>query len=825
MPGKRLKSVLLDKSDFVVVAELTGGPGYNFGPIEKFLSAAREAGPRSIPAGFDFVGVTVPQNPGGVANIAPTDVLAKVSAAALLGPLDFIPHISCKDHNSDAIRSSLAGFRARNVESVLALTGDKPVSAHGVFELDSIGLLQLVARMNRESYLKAGSGRLEEVRPLFPGAVVSPFKYNEASLMQQYYKMLKKIRCGATFLVTQVGWDWRKSIELMRYLEENRITVPVIGNVYLLSTATPAPRLMYQGKLPGCFVSDAFFDKLRSETVEQHIERAAQQVAMYRAIGAAGVDVGGVRDYETFINILHSASQIGSDWEKHKQNVYWPGDKGFYLYDSKGTRVALSKPRKKLRKRCFNLMHRAILDPDHAGFKVFRRLMGCTKAMNGRGIAYKCFNTSERLFKYILFNCRECGDCYLPENFGYCTLGACEKGLDNPPCGDSTVDGLCGNNLDRFCVGDLVYKAAVAEPRGTKSLVERVNAPRNPALRYTSSILNYLFGKDHTRRCPLVPIGEAVLASKPDTKTVIQKLHESGEQAYSQEGGVLDYIRALIQNQVEEGAAYVAVNVDAAAQYDALLAARLIVEYVKLVRRWGKGVPICLDSSSDTVLTAGLREWYNTDQDVAPPLISSIRANTADTMLPLKRNYDFAFVALLTSDGAPPDTGRPRSPDCLHSLARQIYDKSVRQYGFKPEAIFFEPPALPLSEDTPDEPGVPGCTYLAFETIKKIKGDRAMKGVHCCLRITESAHGLRARRIGVCRAFVEKAMEYGLDSAFVDAGHHFGESPADKGLLELIDAYAKMDGSPGKAEKAETVMAGFCGGTKKPRPCPVGVAG
>jgi 5,10-methylenetetrahydrofolate reductase len=111
---------------------------------------------------------------------------------------------------------------------------------------------------------------------LFPGAAVSPFKYTEASQMQQYYKMEKKVACGAEFLITQVGWDWRKSAELFTYLREAGLDVPVIGNVYLLSTLTPAPRLMHDIKLPGCFVSDELLAKVNSERVDDHIERAGR---------------------------------------------------------------------------------------------------------------------------------------------------------------------------------------------------------------------------------------------------------------------------------------------------------------------------------------------------------------------------------------------------------------------------------------------------------------------------------------------------------------------------------------------------------------------
>ena len=39
-----------DKSAFVILAELTGGPGFDFAPIENFLNAYKDAGKSSIPA-------------------------------------------------------------------------------------------------------------------------------------------------------------------------------------------------------------------------------------------------------------------------------------------------------------------------------------------------------------------------------------------------------------------------------------------------------------------------------------------------------------------------------------------------------------------------------------------------------------------------------------------------------------------------------------------------------------------------------------------------------------------------------------------------------
>ncbi|MGB2862877.1 MAG: methylenetetrahydrofolate reductase C-terminal domain-containing protein [Sedimentisphaerales bacterium] len=815
MPKKKLSESLAKDSNFVVIAELAAGPRFNFAPIERFLSAAKEAESDALPKDFDFVGIAIPQSPGGVANLEPSDVLARINDKNLLGDLDFIPHISCKDHNVDAISSSLVNYRARQIQSVLALTGDKPVSAKGSFEIETVGLLQLIERMNCESYLKAKPDQWDKVSQFFPGAAVSPFKYTEASQMQQYYKMEKKIACGTRFLITQIGFDWKKSQELMRYLEENSIDIPVLGNVYLLSTATPAPRLMHDIKLPGCFVSDEFLAKLQKEQVEQHIERAAQQVAMYKQLGTAGVDIGGVHDYATFTKILELANQIGSDWEKYKDNLCWPGGEKFYLYESSGQKAVTARKKKKFRQRFFDFMHRAILDSDYTGFKLFRGTMGLLGTRKGKGFCYKSFYAIERGFKYLSFDCQDCGDCYLHENFGYCSIGGCEKGLDNAPCGDSTVDGLCGNNLEQTCIGDLIYKAAAAKPDGRSKLRHIINQPRMHALENTASILNYLFGTDHTQAAPLISIGDMLDASNPVTCTAMKQFSDSLGKTKSQ-NGVLSFLKALIQTQAAEGASYIAVNIDALAQDDPSTAAELIRPYVKLVRQLGKGVPVCIESRHEEALIAGLKEWYDTEGQVPPPLVGPIEISSGDKILALRKQYEFGMISTLSNNDASAGEYHQSCIDKTFDMAKQLINKAVNEYHFKPDQIFFDTVAAALMSDMPDSSGIANHTYKAFRIIKNIKRNPATKKSHCLLKINQAIDGIPSRTVGVARAYVAKAMEYGLDAAFVDVTCHYGESPADPKLLQLIDAYAEMDGSPGKRQNAEKLMSGFCSGAKKP---------
>lgn len=807
MPQKRLRDRLKDKSNFVVIAELTCGPNFSFAPIDGFLKAYKAVERSFMIDGFDFVGITSTDNSGGTPNIEASEVLSHIKTKGLLSGLDFIPHISCKDKNADVLVSSLAGFRAMDIEAILVVTGDKPVKGKGVFELESITLLQMITGMNSKAYLKASPDVLDNVHQFFAGAAVSPFKYTEASQMQQYYKMEKKIACGARFLITQVGWDWKKSVELFRYLEENSLDIPVIGNVFFLSTTTPAPRLMHDLKLPGCFVSDELFAKLGAESVDEHIERAAQQVAMYKSIGAAGADIGSIHDFQMFVQVLERASEIGNNWEEYKDNLCWPKEGGFYLYDDAGKRVTSSKPKKKFKQRFFNFFHRAVLDPDYRGFHAFKKVMSVLGADKGKGAVYKLFNASEKSFKYLIFDCQECGDCYLPENFGLCTIGGCEKGLANSPCGDATVDGYCGNNLELTCIGEHIYNAAASEPGGIEQWRAAINKPRIHSLEQTSSILNYLFGKDHTAKVPLIVIGESIHASIPKTGRIMKQLHDLGAKAYLEPSGPLNYIKALIESHAANDAAYIGVNVEAFAQQDRQLAVDMMVEFVKLVRKWGKTVPVCIESSDDQVLIAGLKEWYNTNQVVKPPLLSFLKLETMKEILLLKKEYDYAFSSVLPNEIESANQNRASSIDELYSLAKRTFNRAVDMYSFEPKEIFFELSVCPLKMDLSSCNGVPGRTYITFETIKKIKHDPHMKDVHCLVRANDAVRNLPSRRIGVARAYVGKAMEYGLDGAIVNPMHQYGLVAPAPELLELVDACAKIDGSAESKEKAAMLIS------------------
>jgi methylenetetrahydrofolate reductase (NADPH) len=808
---------------FLVLAELFPPNGRDLKPLESFLRGAAERA-SVLPAGFVLAAAAIPQNPRGAAAMSPTDIYALLDRKGLWAGLDVVPHVTGKDMNAAAVKTYLLGIQALGLTSVLAITGDVPAGSAGVFELDAIGLLDLVQDLNFDTLQRTDPARWDSAHEFFALAAVSPFKYTEASLAQQSLKMKKKLRAGAGALITQMGWDARASEDFFRYLGEEKIEAPVFGNVFLLAADTPGLRTMAEGQIPGCLVTPELYAAVRGERGEASLERAALHVAMYRDLGAAGVDVGGVCDFETLAKILGRAAEIGPDWRKSRALLDFgprkmPGGKPpFYLYEDGGRRAPSSRP-PGFSKRLFDVTHRALLTPEKG---LHPTLAGWIRrgrrVAHGRGPLYRLLRAGEHAAKSLLFDCEACGDCFLPENFGQCTIGRCEKGLPNPPCGDAGPDGTCGNNPDRRCVAELIYEAASSEgPGGLAGLEQRSNPPRNPALRGTASVVNYLAGKDHAGKPPLILIAENLHASIPKTAAAMRALLGRGESAWSEPSPARRYIEGQIRAQVLHGADYLDVNVDALGDSDLELRARIMADFVRLIHRLGRGVPVCVDSGSPEILEAGLKAWYGAAEGPVPiPLLNAVKTYTMDRLLPLKKRFPFRFIGMLVAETSAGHEG-VYSVGELFDMAQTLFRTAREKYGFGPEDIFLDSTVFPLSIDMPMEAGRPGYTYRTFEVIRRLKADPALKGVHFSLGITNAVRDLPARRTGACRAYLAKAQSVGLDTAIVNVLHDYGRKPAAPELIRFVDAFAGQDGSPEAAQRAIDAMTRFCRDSRRSR--------
>jgi homocysteine S-methyltransferase len=110
--------------------------------------------------------------------------------------VDVLPHITCRDRNSIALRGALLGARAFGIDKVLIVTGDQLANAgvyknDAVFSFNSIQLISYVNNLNHELF--AGS----------PFSIGAALNVNALSFNAELKRAKQKIENGASFLLTQ----------------------------------------------------------------------------------------------------------------------------------------------------------------------------------------------------------------------------------------------------------------------------------------------------------------------------------------------------------------------------------------------------------------------------------------------------------------------------------------------------------------------------------------------------------------------------------------------------------------------------------------------
>ena len=301
-------------------------------------------------------------------------------------------------------------------------------------------------------------------------------------------------------------------------------------------------------------------------------------------------------------------------------------------------------------------------------------------------------------------------------------------------------------------------------------------------------------------------IGESVHASIPKSQKAMKQLIEAGDNAYTEPSESLDYIISLIKDQAANGAAFIEVNIDEFFDQDQSIAIGLMKKYVKLVAEHSGGVPVCVDSSHDDILRAGLEEWYSNEsvKDIMP-MLNSVKTHTADMVLPWRKEYAFKVIGMLS-----PETPAGVTPwQEIHAMAVEIFDKAIAN-GFAADDIYYDTMVFPIAIDMPMMPGDTGYTYNTMQALKAIMTDEKMKGVHTSIGLSNSVQNLPGRKIGVCRAYMHVARKYGLDGAIVNVFHDYDNSEVDQELVDLVEVFADLDGSQENTDKAMMVMADFC---------------
>ena len=468
--------------------------------------------------------ISITDNPGGNPMLPP-DWIAGMLADKRT---QLVIHLTCKDLNRNGLESAAWRYALEGFDHVLALTGDYPITGYAglacpVFDLDSVSLIALLKAMNDGLEVPKPGGRTAELpgTNFFIGCAVSPFKRQERELMPQYFKLARKLHCGAEWVVSQLGYDMRKFEEIKLYMESQGFSAPLVGNAYVLNKTVA--RLFHQNKIPGCVVSDELFALIEKYAAGPDkgraycYELAAKQLAVFKGLGFSAGYLGGIHKPEVYDKVLDLVASFGDDdWKEFAREIQFCQPDEFYLFEQDpdtglGDPSRLNRdyveslahppktPEVTMSYRFSRKVHERAFTPDQGMYPHLEKLYERLESKKD-GLGLRALKLVEKASKELTFGCKDCGDCSLPDVAYLCPRASCSKQCRNGPCGGSS-EGNCEVG-EKVCIWARAYDR-LKYYHESEDMLKGPAVFADAALQGTSSWANTFRHRDHHRHVSL----------------------------------------------------------------------------------------------------------------------------------------------------------------------------------------------------------------------------------------------------------------------------------------------------------------------------------
>lgn len=229
--------------------------------------------------------------------------------------LEPIIQMTCRDRNRIAIQSDLLGASALGAKNLLCLTGDHQKfgdhpMAKGVFDMDSIQLIQMVKVLRDEKKFQSGQ-ELKTLEPkFFIGAAENPFA---DPFKFRAIRLAKKIAAGADFIQTQIIYNINKFKEWMKMVTDMGLheRAFILAGVAPLKSAGMARHMKHN--VPGMDVPDEVMNSMTAASAakkgkEEGIRICLEVIERVREIkGVAGIHIMAVEWEEAVPEIVQQA--------------------------------------------------------------------------------------------------------------------------------------------------------------------------------------------------------------------------------------------------------------------------------------------------------------------------------------------------------------------------------------------------------------------------------------------------------------------------------------------------------------------------------------
>jgi homocysteine S-methyltransferase len=202
--------------------------------------------------------------------------------------IEAVVHYCCRDRNLLGMTSDLLGAGGLGLRNFLIITGDPPKmgpypEATAVFDIDSIGLVNMVNRLNHG--LDIGGNPIGTPTSFYIGVGVNPCAVD---LDYELRRFEWKVEAGAEFAITQPTFDVEQLRSFLKRIEHCRI--PVIAGIWPLVSYRNAEFLA--NEVPGVVVPQAVLKRMERITDKEAAREEGLSIARETLIAVRDVVQG-----------------------------------------------------------------------------------------------------------------------------------------------------------------------------------------------------------------------------------------------------------------------------------------------------------------------------------------------------------------------------------------------------------------------------------------------------------------------------------------------------------------------------------------------------
>jgi methionine synthase / methylenetetrahydrofolate reductase(NADPH) len=192
--------------------------------------------------------------------------------------IETVTHYACRDRNLLGMLSDLLGASAIGLRNLLVVTGDPPKmgpypDATAVFDVDAIGLTNLVSHLNRG--LDPGGNAIGKPTRFAIGVGVNPVAIDLEHELRRFHW---KVEAGAEYAITQPVFDASQLEHFFSRIGDDHI--PVIAGIWPLVSVRNAEFLA--NEVPGVSVPDEIISRMRRANEKSKEHAVAEGIAIGR---------------------------------------------------------------------------------------------------------------------------------------------------------------------------------------------------------------------------------------------------------------------------------------------------------------------------------------------------------------------------------------------------------------------------------------------------------------------------------------------------------------------------------------------------------------